>query len=125
MLASRSPVTIPCPHSSAVGPSASGGNFTVEVSYQGPWYAYIQFFSALSKNPAYQKFDCMYTGTGTSYYSVQALNPGGGQTVAVNAYKLDSGSENLTATVYYGAASRTNSTALPSGQVSTYISVAP
>ena len=115
--------TISCPSATTEEYSPSG--FRVEVSYQGPWNATISTYSAFATTPAYLLSTCHYGGNGTAYVYVASPNPNGEQTVLGAAHKLDSSGGNLTVTVTYGAASRSNSTTSPYGSAETFVSTAP
>jgi hypothetical protein len=112
-----------CPSATTEEYPSSG--FIAEVSYQGPWNATISTYSAFATTPAYLLSTCHYGGNGTAYVYVAPPNPNGEQTVLVSGQKLDSGGGNLTVTVSYGVASRSNSTASPFGTATTFYSTAP
>ena len=84
--------------------STKENHFTVEVSFQGPWNATVQTFSAFDKAPTHLKSTCHYAGSGVGFIFVAPWNPNGEQTVAVDAHKLDSSDGNMTASVTWGAA---------------------
>jgi hypothetical protein len=117
-------ITGSCPKASA---QYGSGDFVVEVSYQGPWNATVSTYSAFDATLAYLLSACHYGGIGTAYVSVASPNPNGEQTVLVAAQKLDSSNGNLTVTVTYGGTppGRSNSTTLPFGLATTYVSTAP
>ena len=118
----RTTSTVQCPIAST---QEYSGDFGVKISYQGPWNATINTYSAFATTPAYLLMTCNYGGSGTAYVSFSAPNPNGEQTVVGTAQKLDSSNGNLTVTVAYGAASRTNSTTSPFGSAMTFLSTAP
>jgi len=123
-------VTIPCPNSSPNVLGGGGGNgtidaFLVSVSFQGQWNAVVTTYSAFQTTSTYLHSTCDYAGNNTAYIYINPWNSNGEQTVQVSAYKLVSNNGNLTVTVTYGAASRSNSTILPSGSAKTFISIAP
>jgi len=123
-------VTTSCPNPSPNVLGGGGGNatinaFLVSVSFQGQWSAVVTTYSALQTTLAYLHSTCDYAGSNTALIYLNPWNSGGEQTVMVTAYKLDSSGGNLTVTVAYGAASRSNSTTLPFGSAKTFISTAP
>jgi hypothetical protein len=99
--------------------------FPVEISYQGYWNATVRTYSAAVMSPPYLTSTCNYHGGGTQFIYVVPWNMNGWQTVSVVTTKLDSSNGNLTASVGWGAALKSNSTTLPHGSVSTFISVVP
>ena len=116
-------ITGSCPSATTEEYTPSG--FRAEVSYQGPWNATISTYSAFATTPAYLLSTCHYGGNGTAYVYVASPNPNGEQTVLGAAHKLDSSGGNLTVTVTYGDASRSNSTTLPLGSAVTFVSTVP
>jgi len=123
--------TLTCPNSSPNVLSIPGGSnaettaFSVTVSFQGQWSAVVTTYSAFQTTPIFLHSTCDYAGSNTAYIYFNPWNSNGEQTVLVSAYKLDSGNGNLTVTVTYGAASRSNSTTLPFGSAKTFVSTAP
>jgi hypothetical protein len=122
--------TLSCPNSSPNILEGGGGNgttsaFLIAVSFQGQWSAVVTTYSAFQTTSSYLHSTCDYSGNNTAYTYVNPWNTNGEQTVQVSAYKLDSSNGNLTVTVTYGAASRSNSTILPFGSAKTFISTAP
>jgi hypothetical protein len=118
--------TSACPGvSSSVPLSLLNSDFVVEVSFKGSWNATVQTYSALDRSPSQLRTTCHYLGSGDGFILVAPWNPSGEQTVAVAANKLDSGGGNLTASVGFGAGSRSNSTTLPYGSTTAYVSTAP
>lgn len=109
----------------AAAHGVASGNFTVEVSYQGPWNATVKTYSAFSTNSTYLHSSNCYTGTGTGYVYIVPWNPNGEQTVVVTAHKLDASDGNLTAFVTWPSITLSNSTIAPYGSVTTFISIAP
>jgi len=124
-------ITLSCPSSSPNVLFIPGGSnsvttaFSVTVSFQGQWSAVVTSYSAFQTTSAYLHSTCDYAGSNTAYIYINPWNSNGEQTVKVTAYKLDSGNGNLTVTVSYGAASRSNSTTLSFGTAATFVSTAP
>lgn len=114
-----------CLNPSSQGPFSEGGEFTVKVSFRGQWNATVSTYSALDTNPAYIHTAKCYYGTGNASMYVVPWNSGGEQTVVVIAQKLDPSHDNLTASVTWGAAIRTNNTISPYGSVTVSIGTVP
>ena len=114
--------TIQCPTAST---QVYSSDFGVEISYQGPWNATISTYPAFATTPATLLMTCHYRGSGFAYVGVASPNPNGEQTVVGSATKLDSSDGNMTVTVAYGAASRSNSTTFAFGSVTAFVSTAP
>ena len=106
-------------------PEEGKTDFTVEVSFQGQWNATVKTYSAFETTPAYLHTTCDYYGNGAATIYVVPWNPNGEQTVMVTANKLASGDGNLTVSVGWGEAFRSNSTTSPYGSTTTSISIAP
>lgn len=128
-VASRQTVTttvvVPCPVVSDQNPKEGATDFTVEVSFQGQWNATVKTYSAFETTPTYLRTTCYYAGSDTAYIYVVPWNSNGEQTVMVMAHKLDSGDGNLTASVGWSAAFRSNSTTSPYGSITAFIGTAP
>ena len=109
----------------AKNPEEAKVDFTVEISFQGQWNATVTTYSAFKVAPDYLHTTCDYYGSGPATIYVVPWNPNGEQTVMVTANKFVSGYGNLTVSVGWGEAFRSNSTILPYGSATTFISIAP
>lgn len=118
-------ITHGCLNSPVLGHGTGASEFSIEISYQGQWKAIISTYSALAANPAFIHSAECYSGSGDGTMYVAPWNPNGEQTVTVKAFKLDASNGNLTATIAWGAASRSNSTTSANGSVMTSIGTAP
>jgi hypothetical protein len=117
--------TISSPAVCVLNPEEGTNYFTVEVSFQGEWNATIKTYSAFETSPTYLRTTCHFPGSNTGYIYITQWNPNGEQTVVVTAGKLDSGDGNLTVSVGWGEAFRSNSTVLPYGSTTAFMSIAP
>lgn len=121
--------TLSCPTASpnVLGGGGSGAPaaFLVTVAFQGQWNAVVTTYSAFQTTLAYLHSTCDYAGSNNAYVYVNPWNSNGEQTVKVTAYKLDSGNGNLTVSVGYGAALRSNSTVSPFGSTTAFAGTAP
>lgn len=106
-------------------PEEAKTDFTVEISFQGQWNATVKSYSAFETAPDYLHTTCDYYGSGPATIYVVPWNPNGEQTVMVTANKLASGYGNLTVSVGWGEAFRSNSTISPYGSTTAFISIAP
>jgi hypothetical protein len=114
-----------CPALSVQNPEEGSTDFTVGISFQGQWSATVKTYSAFETTPAYLQTTCDYYGSSAATVYVVPWNPNGEQTVVVTANKLASSNGNLTVSVGWGEAFRSNSTVSPYGSTSTFISIAP
>jgi len=105
--------------------NATSNDFTIRVDYSGQWNMTLKTYSAFDTSPAYLKSSSCYTGTGGASLEVAAWNPSGEQTVVAMAHKLDGSNANMTVSVSWGAAVRSNSTTSTYGSISAQISIAP
>jgi len=120
-------VVCPTPSSNLTNTFANSGevSFVIVISFHGQWDAVVSTYSALEPSPAYMVQTCDYAGSNTAYVGFTPWNSSGEQSVKVTAYKLDSGNGNLTVSVGFGEAFRSNSTISPYGSTTTSISIAP
>jgi hypothetical protein len=82
-------------------------------------------YDAFERLPAYQVYQSNFTATGSGSIFIPALNPNGEAMLYVVAQKMDGSNRNLTVSINYGAAVRSNSTIAPYGSVSVFIGVTP
>src|SRR2546427_3068517 len=117
--------TVSCTTVPNVTRSAGSGNFAVEIFYQGRWSAVVKTYSAFETNSTYLRSSACYIGGGDASVYIAPWNPNGEQSVVVVAQKLEASNGNLTVSVAWGAATRSNSTLSPYGSVTTSIGTAP
>ena len=122
-------VSVSCPTSFSsppiIIPGSGGSFFVVAVSFHGQWDAVVTTYSALEPSPVYLQQTCGYAGNSTAYVGFPSWNSSGEQSVRVTAYKLASGNGNMTVSIGYGAALRSNSTISPFGSVTAFLGTAP